>query len=86
VVATVQETSSTSTRFTAAQTLLVTPPFSPFYSALWQNPDGVENTALVLSFGGDSVMKTAVGWDEVTGMGTPRDAKAFVDWVGGNNQ
>jgi subtilase family serine protease len=86
VVATVQETSSTSTKFTAAQTLLVTPPFSPFYSALWQNPDGVENTALVLSFGGDSVMKTAVGWDAVTGMGTPRDAKAFVDSVGGNNQ
>jgi len=86
VVATVQETPSTSKTFTAAQTLAVSPPFSPFYSALWQDPDGVQNTALVLSFGGDAVMREAVGWDEVTGMGTPRDAKAFVDWVGGDNQ
>ena len=86
VAATVQESSSTSTAFTADQTLLVSPPFGPFYSALWQNPDGVENTAVVLSFGGDGLMQEAVGWDEVTGMGTPRDARAFVDWVGGNNQ
>jgi subtilase family serine protease len=88
VVATVQETNATSTRFSAAQTLDLgsfTALFGPFYSALWENPDGEENTAIVLSFGEDFTMKTAVGWDEVTGMGTPLDAKVFVDWVGGNN-
>lgn len=90
VVATVQETKSSSTKFDAAQTLLLLPAdtalFGPFYSALWQNPDGEQNTALVLSFGGNYLTKVAVGWDEVTGVGAPRDAKAFVDWVGGNKQ
>jgi subtilase family serine protease len=88
VVATVQETSASSTRFSAAQTLAL-PPFTAlfgaFYSALWQNPSGEENTALVLSFGEDFTMKTAAGWDEVTGMGAPLDAKIFVDWIGGKN-
>lgn len=87
-VATVQETSSSSTKFNAAQTLLVLPQyvtrFGPFYSALWENPDGEENTTFVLSFGADYNNRAAVGWDEVTGVGAPRDAKAFVDWVGRN--
>jgi subtilase family serine protease len=89
VVATVQETSASTTKFNAAQTLDL-PPFTalfgPFYSALWENPDGEENTTLVLSFGEDYTNKAAVGWDSVTGVGAPRDAKAFVDWVGGDNQ
>ena len=88
VVATVQETSASSTRFNAAQTLLLgglEKMFGPFYTALWENPDGDQNTALVLSFGEDFEMKAAVGWDEVTGMGAPLDAQAFVNWVGGNN-
>src|ERR1700722_12700618 len=87
VVATVQETSASKTRFSAAQTLNLganAALFGPFYSALWENPGGEENTSLVLSFGADFTMKTAVGWDEVTGMGAPLDAKVFVDWVGGN--
>jgi subtilase family serine protease len=86
VVATVQENSSTTTKLSPQQTLRVMPPFGPFYSALWQNPDGDQNTVLDISFGGDWMMREAVGWDEITGMGTPRDAKAFVDSVGGNNQ
>lgn len=89
VVATVQETSGPGTKFNAAQTMCLPPYtalFGPFYSALWQNPDGEENTTLVLSFGEDFSNKAAVGWDSVTGVGAPRDAKAFVDWVGGNNQ
>lgn len=87
-VAKVQETSSSSTQFNAAQTLDLLPQyiaqFGPFYSALWENPDGEENTTLVLSFGADYLNKAKVGWDEVTGVGAPRDAKAFVDWVGSN--
>jgi len=88
VVATVQETKSSSTKFNAAQTLLVLPSytalFGPFYSALWESPNGEENTAWVLSFGGDYRAKAARGWDQVTGVGAPRDARAFVDWVGSN--
>jgi len=88
VIATVQETSTSTTHFSAAKTLVLEPYiklFGPFYSALWQNPDGDENTALVLSFGEDFLNKAAVGWDEVTGMGAPLDAQAFVDSVGGNS-
>jgi hypothetical protein len=40
---------------------------------------GTENTALAVSFGEDYYLKTKVGWDEVTGLGTP-NAKAFADW------
>jgi hypothetical protein len=90
VLDTVQGTSSSTTHFTAAQTLGLNPAniasFGPFYSALWQNPDGDESTSVVLSFGQDLQFKPAVGWDGVTGVGAPKDAKAFVDWVGGNNQ
>lgn len=90
LTATVQESSPASTKFNAAQTLLLLPQyvaqFGPFYSALWQDPDGDENTALVLSFGADYNNKAAIGWDQVTGMGAPRDAKAFVDSVGGDDQ
>ena len=89
VVATVQETSGSSTKFNAAQTMCLPPYtalFGPFYSALWQNPNGDEDTTLVLSFGEDFNNKATVGWDAVTGVGAPRDAKAFVDAVGSNNQ
>jgi hypothetical protein len=85
---TVQKTSSSTIHFTAAQTLAWTPGemFGPFYSALWQNPEDDESTAVVLSFGANLEYNATVGWDEDTGVGAPKDAKAFVDWVGGNNQ
>jgi subtilase family serine protease len=85
---TVQKTSSSTVHFTAAQTLALTAgeTFGPFYSALWQDPEGDENTAVALSFGGNLEYNATVGWDEDTGVGAPKDAKAFVDWVGGNNQ
>jgi subtilase family serine protease len=88
VVATVQQTKSSSSRFNAAQTLAVDDPlsFGPFYSALWNEPSDEENTAWVLSFGQDFSFKATVGWDEATGVGAPLDAKAFVDWVGANSQ
>lgn len=48
-----------------------------FFSALWDYP--LEpGTALLLTFGTDSGLATAVGWDNVTGVGTP-NAKAFAD-------
>jgi subtilase family serine protease len=84
--ATVQETSSSSTKFDAVQTFGVQPGFGSFYSALWENPQGLENTTVVLAFGTSNQFKAASGWDVVTGVGAPRDAKAFVDWVAGDNQ
>lgn len=90
VVDTVQESSSSTIHYNAAQTMAVLPAgiagFGPFYSALWQNPQGAEDTTAVLSFGANNGGNAAVGWDVDTGVGAPKDAKAFVDWVGGNNQ
>jgi subtilase family serine protease len=87
VVALVEETSSSAARFTAAEVLQADEPeFGKFYTALWVDPSGEENTGLVLSFGADYFMKPAVGWDKVTGVGAPLDAKAFVDSFGGAGQ
>ena len=38
-----------------------------------------EDTAIVVSFGKTYYMTTKVGWDNITGVGTP-NAKAFADW------
>jgi len=79
LTATIQESSSTTQSFSPSDTLLVVEPlFGNFYSAIWDYP-GAENTALTVSFGEDYFLKTNVGWDDVTGMGTP-NAKAFADW------
>jgi subtilase family serine protease len=48
-----------------------------FESVLWDYPL-LQDTALVLTFGTDSGLKTAVGWDDVTGVGVP-NGKAFAD-------
>jgi hypothetical protein len=70
------------------------PPATPgkFFSALWDDGNGYD-TALVLSFGTDctvssndagtlctspSALHTKVGWNNVTGVGTP-NAQAFAD-------
>jgi subtilase family serine protease len=49
-----------------------------FASVLWDYPL-LQDTALILTFGTDSGLKTAVGWDDVTGVGVPK-GKAFVDY------
>ena len=47
-----------------------------FYSALWTYT-GEQDTLLALSFGTDSGLTTAPGWDNVTGLGVP-DAPAMM--------
>jgi hypothetical protein len=54
-------------------------PFGEFYSAIWNLFPGEQNDALAISFGGDTSLRSRVGWDEVTGLGTP-NAQAFADW------
>jgi len=53
-------------------------PSTEFVSALWDYYADAD-TALVISFGTDSTLKTATGWDNVTGVGTP-NAQAFADF------
>jgi subtilase family serine protease len=49
-----------------------------FVSALWDYPL-LQDTGILLTFGTDSGLKTAVGWDNVTGVGVP-NGKAFADY------
>jgi subtilase family serine protease len=57
--------------------LVPSPPFGKFYSAIVDDPSG---EVFGVSFGGDYHLKVTTGWDEVTGLGAPNDAKAFADW------
>ena len=51
---------------------------SKYVSAIWDYPFD-EYTALILTFGTDSGLKTGKGWDNVTGLGVPNGA-AFVNY------
>ena len=74
VTASIQESTGTN-KYTAAKVAGVSS--GKFVSAIWDYAD-LQDTALVISFGTDSGLKTAKGWDNVTGVGTP-NAKAFAD-------
>jgi subtilase family serine protease len=74
VTASIQESTGTN-KYTAAEVAGVSS--GKFVSAIWDDAD-LQDTALVISFGTDSGLKTAKGWDNVTGVGTP-NAKAFAD-------
>jgi len=73
VTASIQDSNGT-TKYTAAQVGAVS---GDFVSAIYDAP-GTEETAFVFTFGTDSGLSTAVGWDNVTGVGTP-NAKKFAD-------
>jgi subtilase family serine protease len=47
---------------------------APFYSAMYNSPNSPYRW-MVLSFGTDSSLQTAVGWDNVTGLGVPNGMK-----------
>jgi hypothetical protein len=49
-----------------------------YYSALWDYPL-YQNTTYLLTFGTDTGLQTAPGWDNVTGLGTP-NGQAFADY------
>ncbi len=49
-----------------------------FYDALWNIPLN-ENTVQLVTFGTDTNLKTAPGWDDVTGVGVPKP-KAFAEF------
>jgi len=74
VTASIQESTVTN-KYTAAQVAGVSS--GSFVSAIWDYAT-LQDTALVISFGTDSGLKTGKGWDNVTGVGAP-NAKAFAD-------
>jgi subtilase family serine protease len=77
VTAVIEQSSSVTHSYDPAETLEVIPGlFGPFYSAIWNTLTGEQ---LTVSFGEDYHLKTKSGWDDVTGVGTPK-AKAFADW------
>jgi len=78
VTGSIQDSNGT-TKYTAAQLAGVSA--GKFVSALWDYYP-LEDTAVVISFGTDSSLKTAKGWDNVTGVGTP-NAQAFADFFYG---
>jgi subtilase family serine protease len=78
VTGTIEDANGT-TRYSAAQ--LAGSPARAFVSALWDYPQ-LEDTAVILTFGDDLDLKTAKGWDDVTGVGVP-NAQAFADFFHG---
>jgi subtilase family serine protease len=77
VTGSVQDVNGT-TEYSAAQLADATPTEHKFVSALWDIFPNVA-TAAVVSFGTDPGLKTAQGWDNTTGVGTP-NAQAFADF------
>lgn len=79
VTAVIYESSAVTHSYNPAATLgVLEPQFGVFYSAMFDTP-WEQNTTFAIGFGEDYNLKTKVGWDDVTGVGTP-NAKAFADW------
>jgi subtilase family serine protease len=76
VTATITDSSGTTT-YTAPELAAPLEATTTFYSALWDYPL-TEDTTYLVTFGTDSGLQTARGWDDVTGLGTP-NGKAFAD-------
>jgi subtilase family serine protease len=77
VKASIQESSVTN-KYTPAEVAGVT---GSFVDAIWDYPF-YEDTALVITFGTDSGLKTKKGWDNVTGVGVP-NGQSFADYFYG---
>jgi subtilase family serine protease len=77
VTATIVDFSGTTT-YTAAELSAPLENTTKFYSALWDYPLN-QDTTILLTFGTDSGLTTAKGWDNVTGVGVP-NGKAFADY------
>jgi len=74
----IKESSSLTNHYSAAELAAPLETTTKFYSALWNYPLS-QDTVYVVTFGTDSGLKTAPGWDDVTGLGTP-NGQAFADF------
>jgi hypothetical protein len=70
ITASIQESSSVTDNYSAAQLVAPLESTKKFYSVLWDYPL-FEDTTYVLRFGTDSSLRSAPGWDDVTGLGVP---------------
>jgi subtilase family serine protease len=68
------KTATGTDKYTAAEVIGLP---GKYVSAIWDYP-WIEEDAVAIVFGEDSSLKTHVGWDNVTGVGTP-NAQAFAD-------
>lgn len=75
VTATIEESKTVTDTYNADQVMGVS---GTFYSGLWNYPF-TEDFVIAVSFGTDSGLMTAPGWDDVTGVGTP-NGQAFADY------
>jgi subtilase family serine protease len=76
VTATIQDSSTQTDSYNADQVMGLSG--GTFYSGIWDVPF-LEDVVLSVSFGTDTSLSTAPGWDDVTGVGTP-NGQAFADW------
>ena len=63
--------------YTAAQLAAPLDGTSKFYSGIYNSP--FDDEWDIITFGTDSSLKTKIGWDNVTGLGTP-NGQAFADF------
>jgi len=77
VTGTVTDASGT-TSYSASELAAPLDGITVFYDALWNEPLN-EGTVELVTFGTDTHLETAPGWDDVTGMGVP-NPKAFADF------
>ena len=78
VTATYKESATVTDVYTAADLAGQLDGTTQFVSAMWSYPL-FQDTIYILTFGTDSSLKTAPGWDDVTGVGVP-NGKAFADY------
>ncbi len=78
VTATITDSPGSPMTYTAAEVAAPLDGTTIFFDALWDIPL-LQDTTYVVTFGTDSGLMTAPGWDDVTGMGVP-NAKAFADY------
>jgi subtilase family serine protease len=77
VTASIQQSSTVTDSYDADQVMNLS---GTFYSGLWNYPF-VQGLIYAVSFGTDSSLAAAPGWDDATGLGTP-NGQAFADWFG----
>ncbi len=74
------KTSSGTTSYSANSLVAPLEGTSSYVSVIWNYPaTALADTALILTFGTDSGLKTAKGWDNVTGLGVP-NGQAFAEY------
>jgi hypothetical protein len=79
ILRSIKESSSVTNHYSAAEVAAPLEGSTKFVSALWNYPLN-QDTVYVITFGTDSGLKTAPGWDDVTGLGTP-NGQAFADYL-----